>query len=116
MKEHNENSNEKEAQFSQNLEALKGAENEAKKDIQNAMKRKESIIAQGKEDAAKMLEDSGEGLEEEKERIIEKGIKKIEEEVADIIDKAEKEAQRVRKSASPEKIVDKLLITVMSKD
>ncbi|HLC48393.1 MAG TPA: hypothetical protein VJI13_04935 [Candidatus Norongarragalinales archaeon] len=105
----------KEREFSRNLEELKAGEAQAAIDIERALKRKQGIIDQAREETLKSIEDSGEEIAAAKEKRIAKGIKEIEKDVAVIIDKARKDAEKLGKAAEPEKAAAKLATAFFSK-
>jgi len=127
----------KEREFSRNLEEtthmmpdiLKGVLTQVKaesiildsealaynRESERALKRKQGIIDQAREETLKSIEDSGEEIAAAKEKRIAKGIKEIEKDVAVIIDKARKDAEKLGKAAEPEKAAAKLATAFFSK-
>ncbi|MFH1750577.1 MAG: hypothetical protein ABH863_02770 [Candidatus Micrarchaeota archaeon] len=100
-------------EFSRNLEELRASELQARGEIERAQKRREEIIMQGQAQASKILEDSEDEIALEKERIITKGRKETDKEVELILQKAQKEAKKLRKSANPRQAAQKLLPIIL---
>ncbi|MBI5224550.1 hypothetical protein HY989_01645 [Candidatus Micrarchaeota archaeon] len=106
MKSHQE-INEK--AFSKNLDDLKEAEKMHMEEILKAQRRKEAQIAGARESILKTKEEEDAEILDEKKKTISQGIKEIDRQAAQIMEKAEKEAQKIRDSSSSKKIAEKLL-------
>lgn len=81
------------------LKDIKLAEEKARKIIEDAQKKRESIISKANHDSMKLLNEKKEEIEGNKDRVVEKKAAEFEEKKKEILEKGRKEADKIYSKA-----------------